>query len=280
MTTTTADPALARLGTRPRLTDYLKTMWQRREFAAAIPRAELESQHRNTVLGSVWHLLDPFILVGVYYLVFGVLVSVNRGVENIVGFLAIGVFMWHFTTKSVKSGAKSIATNEGLVRAISFPRAILPLSAVLAEFYAFLFALVAMFATILITGEVPAWTWLLTIPIVGLQVLFNIGIGMVFARVAERFRDILQVLPYTLRVIGYMSGVLFPVGKRLEKFPELKTLMEWNPAYLLLKMTRLAVLDNKIPSERDWAVMAAWGFGALILGFLYFVGREHEYGRA
>src|SRR5688500_13205227 len=111
VTTTTADPALARLGTRPRLADYLRTMWQRREFAAATPRAELESQHRNTVLGSVWHLLDPFILVGVYYLIFGVLVSLDRGVDNLVGFLAIGVFVWHFTTKSVKSGAKSITTN-------------------------------------------------------------------------------------------------------------------------------------------------------------------------
>jgi teichoic acid transport system permease protein len=277
---TTTAPPLARLGTRPRLSDYLRSMWERREFAMAIPRAELQSQHRNTVLGSIWHLLDPFILVGVYYLVFGVLVNVNRGVDNVVGFLAIGVFMWHFTTKAVKAGAKSIVTNEGLVRAISFPRAILPLSAVLAEFFAFAFALIAMFVSVVATGETPHWVWFAVLPIVVIQTIFNIGVGFFFARATERFRDILQVLPYSLRIVGYMSGVLFPIERRLSQLPTLRAVMDYNPAYLFMKTARGAMLDDTLPIARDWAVMLAWALGTLVLGFIFFVAREHEYGRA
>ncbi|MPZ73400.1 MAG: ABC transporter permease [Nitriliruptorales bacterium] len=273
-------PPLARLGTRPRIVDYLRSMWERREFATAIPRAELQAQHRNTVLGSLWHLLDPFIQVAVYWLVFAKILGVTRGVDNIVGFLAIGVFMWHFTTKAVKSGAKSITSNEGLVRAISFPRAILPLTAVLAEFFAFGFAMVAMFVAVLITGEVPGWTWLLIVPLVGIQLVFNLGFGLLFARVADHFRDILQVLPYTLRIIGYMSGVLFPIERRLRNLPELRGVMDYNPAYLFMKTARAAILDNAAPTPREWGVMAIWAVGALLVGFLFFLGREHEYGRA
>lgn len=278
--TTTSVPPLARLGTRPRVFDYLKSMWDRREFALAIPRAQLQAQHRNNVLGGLWHLLDPFMLIGIYYLIFGKLLGVTRGTDNLVGFLAIGVFAWHFTTKSVRQAAKSITSNEGLVRAIAFPRAILPLAAVIAEFMAFLYALVAMFIVVLLTGETPSWHWLVVVPIVGVQFLFNMGAGMFFARVADHFRDVLQVLPYTLRVIGYMSGVLFPIERRLRQLPTLETIMDYNPAYLIMEIPRQAILDNQAPTFKQWGVLAAWAVVLMLIGFFFFLGREHEYGRA
>ena len=280
--TTTAPRPLARLGGRPRLKDYLRSLWERREFAIAIPRAELHAQHRNTALGNLWHLLDPAIQVLVYWLVFAKILGVTRGIEggNIVGFLAIGVFVWHFTTKSVRQGAKSITSNEGLVRAIAFPRALLPASVVMAELYAFGYALVAMFAAVIITGEVPHWAWLVIVPILMIQVVFNLGLALMFARMADSFRDILQILPYTLRIVGYMSGVLFPIEKRLEQLPELAIAMDYNPAYLFMKTARDAILYDRLPLARHWAVLAAWAVGLLIIGFLFFLGREHEYGRA
>ena len=280
--TTTAPRPLARLGGRPRLSDYLRSLWERREFAIAIPRAELHAQHRNTALGNLWHLLDPAIQVLVYWLVFAKILGVTRGIEggNIVGFLAIGVFVWHFTTKSVRQGGRSITSNEGLVRAIAFPRALLPASVVMAELYAFGYALVAMFAAVIITGEVPHWAWLVIVPILLVQVVFNLGLALIFARLADSFRDILQILPYTLRIVGYMSGVLFPIEKRLEQLPELAVAMEYNPAYLLMKTARDAILFDQLPLARDWAVLIAWAIGLLVFGFLFFLGREHEYGRA
>lgn len=256
-------------------------MWERREFTLAIPQAELQAQHRNTVLGNLWHLLDPLIQVAVYYLVFHKLLDITRGVDNIVGFLAVGVFIWHFTMKSTKSGARSITSNEGLLRAVSFPRAILPVSAVSAELMAFSYALVAMFGAVaLLTEAVPGWTWLLIVPIVAIQTAFNLGLAMFFARVADRFRDILQVLPYTLRVTGYASGVIFPIELRLRDLPSLRAVMDYNPAYVFLKTARGAILDNVAPTPREWAVLAAWSVGMLVIGFLFFLGREHEYGRA
>ena len=280
--TTTAPRPLARLGGRPRLKDYLRSLWERREFAIAIPRAELHAQHRNTALGNLWHLLDPAIQVLVYWLVFAKILGVTRGIEggNIVGFLAIGVFVWHFTTKSVRQGAKSITSNEGLVRAIAFPRALLPASVVMAELYAFGYALAAMFVAVIITGEVPHWTWLVIVPILLIQVVFNLGLALMFARMADSFRDILQILPYTLRIIGYMSGVLFPIEKRLDQLPELAIVMDYNPAYLFMRTARDAILYDRLPLARHWAVLVAWAVGLLIIGFLFFLGREHEYGRA
>jgi teichoic acid transport system permease protein len=278
-TTTKEVPPLARLGVRPRLPDYLRSLWERRQFAMAIPRAQLQAQHRDTALGGVWHLVDPLISVGIWWLLFGQILQVNRGVDNLVGFLAVGVFAYHFTQNSAKQGARSIISNENLVRAISFPRAILPLSVVFAEFMSLGYAFSAMFVIVLFTGETPSWTWLLLAPMVFFQLLFNAGFAMAFARLGDHFRDIAQMVPYGVRVWGMLSGVFFPVEDRLKDHPALFEVMQYNPAYLFMHLPREAILYNNAPTAREWLTLGIWGVAALVLGFLFFVRRENQYGR-
>ena len=276
----TEAPPLARLGVRPRPRDYIRSLWDRRQFAMAIPSAELEAQHRNTALGGLWHLLDPLISVGIWWLLFGVILNVTRGVDNVVGFLAIGVFAYHFTMNSVKAGARAITSNEGLLRAISFPRAILPLSVVFAEILSLAYALTAMFIVVLITGEEPGWTWLLIFPMFFVQFLFNAGLALFMARMADHFRDVVQIVPYGLRVWGMLSGVFYPVAHRL--LPEHRTLyeiMQFNPAYLFMEMPRQAILENAAPTAQHWITLVVWALVMLVTGFLFFLRRENEYGR-
>lgn len=279
MATTRELPPLARLGIRPRAVDYLRSLWDRRHFAMAIPAAQVSAQHRNTVLGGLWHILDPLVTVGVWYLMFGVILDVTRGVDNLIGFLAVGVFVFHFTTNSVKAGSRALASGEGLMRAISFPRAILPLSSVISELMSLGYSFVAMFAIVLLTGEEPSWTWFAVFPIVMLQMPFNAGAALFMARVGDRFRDVLQVLPYGMRVWGILSGMIAPVTRRLAGHPLALKLMMYNPAFLYMEMSRNAILDNQMPTAREWLTITVWGLVVLIGGFFFFLQREQEYGR-
>lgn len=273
-------PPLVRLGRKPGVVEYLRSLWVRREFALAIPSAELHAQHRNTVLGGLWHLLNPILQVGVYYLVFGLVLRVDRGVDNFIGFLAIGVFVFHFTSKSLNAGAKSITSNEGLIRAISFPRAILPLAAVLSEFAAFGYAFVAMLAVVLLTNEPVATTWLVVVPVIALQTLFNMGAAFVMARMSDHFRDVQQVLPFIVRLWFYGSGVIWPATRLTEKYPDLSWVLTANPAFAYIELMRGALLDQTWGHPKLWLSGAVWAFAALILGFMFFRGRENEYGHA
>jgi teichoic acid transport system permease protein len=272
-------PPLARLGVRPRPLDYLRSLWERRHFAMAIPSAQLQAQHRNTVLGGLWHLLDPMVNVLVWWLMFGVILDVTRGVDNLIGFLAVGVFVFQFTTSSVKSGGRALSSNEGLIRAISFPRAILPMSVVLSELMSLMYAFIAMFGIVLVTGETPSWTWFAIVPIILLQLPFNAGLALAMARIGDRFRDVLQVLPYGLRVWGILSGMIAPIERRLGDHPALLAIMTFNPAFLYMDMARSAILDNELPPASQWLTITAWGVGMLVVGFLFFLQREQEYGR-
>ena len=100
---------------------YLHSLWDRRDFAMAMPAESIRSRHQNTVLGNVWHLANPLMTVAVYLIVFGNVLGIDRGVDNYLLWLTIGVFAYRLTSASVLGGATSISSNQGLIRALRFP---------------------------------------------------------------------------------------------------------------------------------------------------------------
>jgi teichoic acid transport system permease protein len=209
-----------------------------------------------------------------------VLLGTRRGVDNFIPFLTIGVFAFHFTSRSLNAGAKSITSNEGLIRAISFPRAILPLAVVLSELVAFGYSLGTMIVVVLAFGEPITLQWLLVVPIIVLLTLFNIGVALFVARLSDHFRDVQQVLPFVVRLWFYGSGVIWPATRLTDKWPELSWLLTGNPVYAYLSLLREALLRGDWATPALWMSAVLWAFGGLTVGFLFFRGREHEYGHA
>lgn len=270
---------LRKVGEIPAVAEYLRAVLRRRSFMLEVPFGTLRSQNMDTVLGNLWHLLNPLMLLAVYFFIFGVILpDVRRGLENFLGFLAIGIFMFQYSQKSFLQGAKSIISNEGLIRAISFPRAILPCSAVIAESLAFLPSMFCMLAFAVATGERATLAWLLIIPIVALQSMFNLGGAFVVARLTNWFRDVENVLPFVFRLLFYASGVLFPVSRVISDESSLRLLFVLNPIYCYLTMARGVLMGLPIRADEITSGVA-WSAALLVIGFMFFRKGEREYGR-
>lgn len=272
-----APAGLVRLGEKPRTGSYLRAMWARRQFATAVPIGQLKAQNFDTTLGTAWHLLNPLLMAGVYYLVFGLMLNTRRGVENFVVFLTVGVFVFHFSGKCITTGATAITRNVGLIRSINFPKAILPLSAVIGETLAFLPAVGVMLIIALATGEQIAASWLLLVPVLALQFLFNLGAAFIMARLTDHFLDVQQFLPYVIRLWLYFSGVFYAVDRYIEN-PVYNAILKANPANVYITLARNAVMQRPT-SLAYWLLAAAWGLIVLIVGFFFFKGKEQSYGR-
>ncbi len=271
-------PDLVRLGGKIPLRAYLRSLWARREFATVVPIGDLKAQHMDTVLGNVWHLLNPLLLVGVYFLVFGVILGTRRGVDNFITFLAVGVFGFQYTQKAVLAGAKTIVSNQGLLRSIQFPRAILPVSAVVGQTVAFLPAASVMLLVALVTGERPTLLWLALVPVLALQALFCLGAAFVVARLTDMFRDFENVLPYFFRILFYLSGVLYSVEHYVSD-PGLQRLFDVNPMYVFISLTRGPLLGLPMTGTM-WLSALCWTTVLLAGGFAFFRAAEQRYGRA
>ena len=109
-------------------------------------------------------MLTPLINAAVYYVIFGVLINTRANTGNFIAYLCTGVFIFNFTQAAVQAGTTSITANLGLIRALHFPRASLPISVALVEFRNIIASMVVLSAIVLLTGEPITWEWLLIVP--------------------------------------------------------------------------------------------------------------------
>ena len=268
---------LRKLGSRPRLIPYLREAWSRRSFAFVYARYSLDSANARNRLGAAWVLLLPAIQIGIYGLIFGLILGGSRP-DNFIPYLVTGVALFRFITGSFSSGARSISSNAGMVRALRFPRVLLPFALVINQMYSSLPLFGLMLVIVPFFGEFPRLEWLLIIPIIGLAFLFSFGVAMIAARLTVKSSDVTKLIPFIVRISFYISGVFWSVDKLLGPLG----LVQWanlNPLYVFLKLGRAAIVTGYSAELSDWLIALAWTFGTLVIGFIVFFRAENRYGR-
>jgi teichoic acid transport system permease protein len=268
------------IGVTTSLRSYGRRLWRRRDFIVLAPMGQLRAQTNNTLLGGLWHLLNPTLTAALYYFIFGFLLNVGRGIDNYAAFLTIGMFTFLFTIRVVMAGARSITGNRGLLTQINLPRAALPLSATLAECLSHGFAVLALLVTVVILGEPPSLAWLTVPVIVALHAVFNLGLAFFVARLSFHFRDVQELLPHVTRFWLYLSGLFFTVETVTAAVGEgaLSLLFALNPGYVFIQLMRAALMDDYTVTLGLWASAVLWSVATLIGGFVFFHRREQEYG--
>ncbi|MFF0227741.1 ABC transporter permease [Streptomyces sp. NPDC004629] len=272
-------------GARPSLVEYVRQLWGRRHFILAFSQAKLTAQYSQAKLGQLWQVATPLLNAAVYYFIFGLILKASRGMSHdvYIPFLVTGVFVFTFTQSSIMSGVRAISGNLGLVRALHFPRASLPMSFALQQLQQLLFSMIVMFLVVIGFGSYPGLSWLVVLPALALQFLFNTGLALIVARMGAKTPDLAQLMPFVLRTWMYTSGVMFSINKMLEGRPEwIVRLLQVNPAAVYMDLMRFALIDGYGSSNLPphvWAIALFWAVVVFIGGFVYFWKAEERYGR-
>jgi teichoic acid transport system permease protein len=304
---------------RPPIPEYVAQLWLRRHFIVAFATARNIALYTEARLGQLWQVLTPLLNAGVYFLVFGELLHINRGVPNYLGYVVTGVFVFNFTQRSFISTSTVMQENIDLIRALQFPRAALPLGYVIIELQQMALSMVVLVPILLATGEPLSWYWLLAIPALVLQTIFNVGCGLLVARMSAHVNDVAQLLPFLTRTWLYVSAVIFSIST-LDIGNAGKALLQVNPAALYITLMRNALMTSQresapgakpynkalcttwqklgqlrgaptkylydsaychsaINPDHLWYYAAGWAVLALVVGFFFFWRAETGYGR-
>lgn len=269
-----AQHGLQRVGARPGPLTYLRDLWAHRHFTFELARSRFIARNQQDRLGLLWNILSPLLQAAVYATVFGILFTARP--DNWPAYVVSGVFIFRFTSKAITDGARALIGNLSLVRAVHFPRMVLPIATILVEFFAMLPAIAVLAVIVAATGEPVTTAWLLVIPALLVQTVFNLGVTFIGARITTHIRDFTQLLPLVNRMLFYMSAVFYEISR----FPEsIRPVMELNPLFAYIAMVRQAVLSDYSPQAYTWYVGGAWAVVTLVAGYFFFWQAEERYGR-
>ncbi len=271
---------LQEVGVRPPIRTYMARLWGRRHFIWAEAKARALSGNQGMLLGNGWLVLQPLLQGAMYGVIFGLLLQMSRGIENFIGYLIIGIFLFQFTARSLSGGAGAITGGMTMIRAFNFPRAALPVSVVVRELVGMLPVIATMFVLIL---AIPphaelTWRWLLFPLVLGLQAIFNLGVAFMAARFATHVPDLRNMISFVTRLWFYGSAVFFSLD-RFVSDPELLAVLEANPMFLVLDMSRDLLLYGATPELYSWVLLTGWALATFLLGFYFFWQAEARYGR-
>lgn len=214
-----------------------------REFVRNLVARDLKVRYRNSVLGFVWSLLNPLLMMTVYTVVFSVLL--RNDIPNFPLFVLVGLLPWNFAVTSVMGSVTSVVGNSHLIKKVYFPREVLPLSLVLSNLVNFLLALPVLFALMLVTGG-SFTPYVALLPVIMLmQTIFLVGLGFMLSAVNVFFRDTEVIVEVLVLAWFFLS----PVFYRMEQLSEQGSrILYWiNPMASLISSYRLILYDNAPP---------------------------------
>jgi len=270
-------------GSRPNVFAYAGQLWRYRHFITQYANAKLVASFSTARLGQLWQVLTPLTNAAVYYLIFGVILNTRGGVDNFIAYLCTGLFIFNFTSVVVQQGTSSITANLGLIRALHFPRGCLPIAVMMTQFQSLVMAIIVLIGIVLISGEPITLDWLLLVPTLLLQSVFNAGLALAMARLGSKLTDLKQVMPFVLRTWMYGSGVLYSVENFEKHLPAwAATIVEANPLLIYIELARHSLMED-VPLVSSvpqlWLLGVAWAVLIGVVGFTYFWLGEQEYGR-
>jgi ABC-2 type transport system permease protein len=230
-----------------------------------LAKTELRQRYAQSALGYLWTLLEPVLFFAVLYTVLDRVLVYGDQIEHYAAFLLMNITLYFFFRAGTSNGFRTVRQG-GLVRKMEFPRAVLPISAVVAAGLSFLGSVPVIFAFLLFSGVEPMWTWLLFPVILVPLFMFTCGMALLLAAIYAHVADLRHIWPPIVRILFWST----PVFYSLETIPDHRMLdvILANPLSLILEQARIWMIDPAAPQVADVAGSA----GPVLISLGIFVG--------
>ena len=233
---------------------------------------DLKIKYRRSVLGYLWSILNPLMLMGVLTVVFSTMFRFD--IPNYPVYLLTGQLLFGFFSESTNMAMTSILGGASLIKKVYLPKYIFPISRVLSSFTTMLFSLIALVIVMFITDAEYHITAIM-LPIVLLYLLiFSIGMSLVLSVMVVFFRDIQYLYGVLLTALNYLTPIFYPASM----LPQwLRELMVLNPMYNFIEMFRKIMLYGQWPTLTEHFICMAFAFGGLVLGIYVFKKNQKDF---
>ena len=245
-----------------------------RELLYFLVWRDVKVRYKQTVIGVAWAVLQPFLTMVVFTLVFGQLIQVPTGETPYPIFTFVALLPWTFFAGAIGRSGNSLVYDANLISKVYFPRIIIPLAAVVSNLVDFAFAFIILIGMMLIVGVIPGIS-ILALPIFVLLALMTaLGVGLGLSALNVKYRDIGYAIPFLIQLWLFLTPVAYPVTIISERW---RLLYSLNPMVGVVQGFRWALLGEQ---NLSWSLIFLSMLVMLALlaaGAFYFRRMEFEF---
>ncbi len=245
--------------------ERIKKVFEYKTMIASLIKRDLRGRYKGSVLGFAWTFINPLLQLGVYTLVFSVIM--RNGIEDYYLFLFVALIPWIFFATSVSAGSTCIIAQKNLVEKIYFPREVLPISFVTAQLVNMLLSMLVVLAVLIFSGKGVSLALLYLPIIVVVEYLLALGLALIMCALTVYLRD----LEYLLGIITMAWQFLSPVLYSINDVPErLRPIFQLNPMSPVITAYRDILYYKTAPQLQTLLSAILMGVLFLILGWVLF----------
>jgi lipopolysaccharide transport system permease protein len=252
----------------------IRDLWRYRELLYFLTWRDIKVRYKQTVLGAAWAVLQPFLAMLVFSVIFGYLARLpSDGIPYPV-FTYTALLPWQLFAYALNQSSTSLVSDQNLITKIYFPRLVIPISSVMAGVVDFALAFVLMIGLMLVY-RIPLTIRILTLPLlVAFAVMTALGVGLWLSALNVKYRDVRYTLPFLTQVWLYATPIAYSSGLIPEKWRALYSL---NPMTGVVEGFRWALLGRQSSVGPMILVSTVVVVILCIGGLVYFIRMEDSF---
>jgi lipopolysaccharide transport system permease protein len=259
---------------KTRLVDFnVKEVWRFRDLMWLFVRRDFVAQYKQTVLGPIWHVVQPLLTTLMFLLVFGKIARIpTDGIPPILFYMS-GITLWNYFSFSLTSTSSTFLANASIFGKVYFPRLIMPISVVISNIIRFgiqfMLLAVAMLWYHFHGSPIQISVYWLFIPVlIVLMAGTALGLGIIISALTTKYRDLNILLTFAVQLLMYATPIVYPMS--FLKGTRYATLIEMNPLTSLIEAFRYALFGQGTFMVGDLLYSVLFMIGSLFVGLLFF----------
>lgn len=238
-------------------------------------RMLLKADASKFTLGILWWLLEPLLWVGVFYVVFNLILDSGKRSGDFIIFLACGKFAFIWFSKTVNQASGSIVASAGLVGKINVPKSLFPMSVIQESLYRQSAVYLLLFVILILSGTMPGLSWLWLAPVVVVSYLMIVACGLLGSYLVCMVRDFQKFIPLCMTFLMFTSGIFWDI-RNIGSPEKTELLLAINPLAFIIDAHRQALMYQTAPDMLHLAFIGL-GSSVLIAVTIWLMHRNSQY---
>lgn len=251
-----------------------KEIWRYRDLMLLFVKRDFAAQYKQTVLGPLWHVIQPVLTTIMFLLVFGKIANIpTDGIEPVLFYMS-GITIWNYFSSCLTATANIFVANAGIFGKVYFPRLVLPLSVVISNMARFGIQFGLLFFCILyfaLFKNIPIHfgvNWLLIPVLVFMMAGIGLGLGIIISSLTTKYRDFTVLITFGVQLLMYATPVVYPLSFLANK--KYAFIIEWNPLSSIVEGFRYALFNTGTLGYGSLLYSLIFMLIVLVIGVIFF----------